>query len=284
MQSKVVTLLGLTCLLASFAFAEQESASAEVTAEKASQGEVVLKYGIFREDCYDAFFVKNDFGNSECIKFSFSKLIGILIISGAFILKVPQIISILKAGSTKGLVPFSQYAETLSFLHILGASRHLDLPISVYGETAVIIVQNIIIILLIYHYDKTVSFVEKVFFLGFFAGYGFVLLQDQHVPEEAWNVLSGSNIILNLLSRVPIIWSNFSNKSTGVLAFATFFLGWAGSVARTATVFIESDDPMYLLQFIVSLFNNTVIQVQFLLYWGSDSKADKKVQDTKKTQ
>lgn len=48
-----------------------------------------LKWFIFREDCFDTFFTKNDFFNQECIKFTILKLVGFLIIAGAFILKVP---------------------------------------------------------------------------------------------------------------------------------------------------------------------------------------------------
>ena len=48
-----------------------------------------VKFFIFREDCFDIFFTKNDFANVDCLKFTLSKLIGYLIITGAFILKVP---------------------------------------------------------------------------------------------------------------------------------------------------------------------------------------------------
>jgi hypothetical protein len=54
------------------------------------------KLFVFREDCYELFFEKLDFTNADCIKFSVSKILGYLIITGAFILKVPQILKILK--------------------------------------------------------------------------------------------------------------------------------------------------------------------------------------------
>jgi len=39
-------------------------------------------------------------------------------------------------------------------------------------------------------------------------------------------------------------------------------------VARTATVLFESDNFMYRLPFIVTLFLNTVIMIQFAMYWN----------------
>jgi len=44
---------------------------------------------IFREDCYDKFFVQKQFDDSDCLKFSLSKGIGLAIIVGSGILKVP---------------------------------------------------------------------------------------------------------------------------------------------------------------------------------------------------
>ena len=48
-----------------------------------------VKYWIFREDCFEKFFDKQDFSDQSCLKFSFSKLIGYAIITGSTILKLP---------------------------------------------------------------------------------------------------------------------------------------------------------------------------------------------------
>jgi hypothetical protein len=72
-------------------------------------------------------------------------------------------------------------------------------------------------------------------------------------------------------------------KSTGQMAFATFFLSFLGSVARLGTVLIESDDFMFKLQYIVGFILNCMIITQFGLYWSSTKKvADKKKDEKKK--
>ena len=220
------------------------------------------------------------------------KCVGYAIVGGAVILKLPQIINILKAGSTKGIPASSYYFETLVFLNTLGNARHQGLDFSDYGENAIIIVQNVIVLGLIYNYDKTISIVEKLLFSVFFCGYGFFLLSDTMVPESAWAIVSGSCIFLNCSARLPQIWSNFSNKSTGVLSFVTFFLAWAGAIARTIGVLMASDNFLYRMQFVVSASLNTIIIFQFLLYWNSDkgktkpeaAPAKDSKKDTKKTQ
>jgi mannose-P-dolichol utilization defect 1 len=66
--------------------------------------------------------------------------------------------------------------------------------------------------------------------------------------------------------------NNFKNKSTGQMAFVTFFLSFMGSIARLGTVLNESDDFMFRLQYIISFFLNLMIITQFALYWKSSAK------------
>ena len=87
------------------------------------------------------------------------------------------------------------------------------------------------------------------------------------------------------MSRLPQIYTNFRNKSTGQLAFFTFFLGFAGSAARLATVLVETDDFLYRLQYIIGTALNGMLVAQFLLYWNSGAKEQPKgkaVSDGKK--
>ena len=85
--------------------------------------------------------------------------------------------------------------------------------------------------------------IHKLAFSAFIVGYLFVL-QQQIMPEEAWNYIAGSSTFMMIISKVPQIVTNFNSQSTGNLAFVTYFLNFAGIIARFATVIIESDDFM----------------------------------------
>lgn len=213
----------------------------------AAKDAVPTKFLVFREDCFDRFIQLDLFSDVSCIKFSISKGIGYAIILGSLAFKVPQIKNILAAQSVKGLSAQSYYFETIVYINTLSYSRHLDLPFSVYGETISVLVQNTIVILLMYKFDKSIGMGEKVGVLGVLAVYAAVLVLDQGVPEQVWSAVSSSCILFNIMSRVPQIYQNFASKSTGVLAFATIFLAFAGSIARLGTVLVESDDAMYKL-------------------------------------
>jgi len=182
--------------------------SVVATSHAKTENNLPLVYGIFRQDCFEAF-SQYDFGNTECLKFSFSKLIGMVIIAGAFILKVPQIIKIVKSNSTAGISTTSYYLETINFANTAALSIHLGLQFSVYGETLVILVQNGIIILLMWSINKSISLVEKLGFLAFFGGFCYIVFEGSLVPEEAWALMSSANILLNISSRIPQVFTNF---------------------------------------------------------------------------
>ena len=116
--------------------------------------EIKTMYKIFREDCFESFFTRYDFtSDPSCLKFTFSKMVGFAVISGSVIYKVPQIMKILNAGTTKGISTSSCYAEAFVFLHTMSYSRHLGLSFTVYGENVSILIQQMILLLLVYKFD-----------------------------------------------------------------------------------------------------------------------------------
>ena len=90
----------------------------------AKKEEVKVVHYIFKEECFDAFFVRKDFSDLGCIGFTLSKLVGFAIVGGSAILKVPQIINILKAGSSEGVSSKSYYFETIVFVNTMSNARH----------------------------------------------------------------------------------------------------------------------------------------------------------------
>jgi len=56
-----------------------------------------------------------------------------------------------------------------------GLGKFSGLSFTVYGESLIIMVQNYIIILLIWSYNKSIGFVEKMFIFAFMIGYAFLL-------------------------------------------------------------------------------------------------------------
>lgn len=62
-------------------------ANGSLAGKKVASG-APLKFFIFREDCFNKF-ISYDFSDMECVKFTISKGIGLAIVAGSSILKLP---------------------------------------------------------------------------------------------------------------------------------------------------------------------------------------------------
>jgi len=96
-----------------------QSAETKEAAAPPKDGKAGVKYFIFKEGCLEKF-LKLDISDIDCIKFTISKGIGYAIVVGAGILKIPQIIKILKNGSVEGLNNYSYYIESVVYMHTTG--------------------------------------------------------------------------------------------------------------------------------------------------------------------
>jgi len=131
-----------------------------------------------------------------------------------------------------------------------GQGYFSGLSFTVYGESFIIAAQNFIIILLIWTYNKSIGFIEKLFITAFLIGYGCLLFDTMGtgiLTEEHFKIITSASTGMNMMAKLPQIYTIFSNKSTGALAFFSFFLNFAGSIARLGTVLVESDDFMFRL-------------------------------------
>lgn len=209
---------------------------------QASKDAPKLKYFVFREDCYDKFVNKQDFSDQECLKTTISKVIGMAIIVGSGIVKLPQVVKIMRNGSVQGISAMTYYLETTVYMQTAAQAMSSGLPFSVYGENLIILVQNAMIMLLIFQYNKDIGMLEVMFVIGFFGAWGFSLFAGGFMTPELWQMVSTSNSVLSLVGKGPQLWTNFCNKSTGQMAFVTFLLNFLGGIARLGTVLFESDD------------------------------------------
>ncbi|KAG9412104.1 Mannose-P-dolichol utilization defect 1 protein [Aphanomyces cochlioides] len=244
----------------------------------APEASATLLYGVFTPECFDAYFTRFDFLQVECGKAVVSKVLGYLIIVGSFILKLPQILKIVAAGNVAGLSPSSFYLEVVTFLASVIYNVIRGYPISTWGESAVILVQNVLLVVLLWYYSsapKTTQLLGVVTFVGLGAGM-------YHLPSEFDWVLPSASIPLSVAARIPQIISNFRQGHTGQLAFLTLFLNFGGSAARLFTTLQETGDQVVLLGFAISMLLNGTLLTQILIYWkATDAVLAKEAQKKK---
>jgi len=210
---------------------------------------------------------------ATCIKFIVSKMLGYLIILGSLILKVPQILNIVKAGQVKGLNIYMFLLELIGYSINLFYNYRLQFPFSTYGENVFMIVQNLVILLLFFQYERGFGFffiLVTTAYSAFFYG----LMNENVIDHKMMTLLSAMSIPIFTASKLPQIYTNFRNKSTGELSAITCILQLGGTAARVFTTLQEVDDALVLSGFLLGLALNAIITLQIFWYW-SNTNAEK---------
>mmetsp|Transcript_8394 Transcript_8394/g.14237 ORF Transcript_8394/g.14237 Transcript_8394/m.14237 type:complete len:245 (-) Transcript_8394:259-993(-) len=230
--------------------------------------------------CYENIFVHKIL-EADCLKPLISKALGIGIIGGALLLKVPQIVAILSSGTVEGLSPMAFYTE----LPLSGTNVCYNIlqgnPFSTYGEQVFISIQNAILILLLWSYMPVKPSV--VFMLGMILFFVAVFVGALSLPAEYQQILPLLSIPLMLFARLSQIVNNFKLKTTGQLSLITTLLNFIGGVARVFTTIQQVGYDYSLLSgFAASILTSGILLLQMVIYRKSKSVASKSDKESKK--
>ncbi|XP_061445524.1 mannose-P-dolichol utilization defect 1 protein isoform X1 [Rhineura floridana] len=220
---------------------------------------------ILPEHCYDELFLSFNFLHIPCLKILISKGLGFGIVAGSLMVKLPQIIKILRAKSAEGLSFHSILLELLAITGTMAYSISKTFPFSAWGEALFLMIQTVAIGFLVQyfggHTGRGVSFLVAYF--GVLA-----LLLSSLTPAGVVTALQASNMPAVVISRLLQAATNYRNGHTGQLSAVTVFLLFAGSLARIFTSIQETGDPLMALTYVVSSACNGVITGQLVYYWN----------------
>ncbi|KZT63958.1 mannose-P-dolichol utilization defect 1 protein [Daedalea quercina L-15889] len=237
-----------------------------------------LGVSIVGQHCYSSLVENLEFGDVACIKYSLSKGLGVGIVIGGSIMKVPQLLLIISARSARGISLTAYALETLAYAITLAYSYRNEFPFSTYGENLFLTIQNAFITLLIIHYPSSHQLtrapssalrVASAAFIMFLLSAAFVYL-----PKSALTPLQLATLPLSLFSKFPQIRQNHRSKSTGQLSAFAVVAQIGGCLARLFTTATEVGDLLVSAGFALALALNIILGVQMWIYWGQDEKDD----------
>lgn len=169
--------------------------------------------------CYTSLLHNIDLTDSSCVKLAISKGLGIGIIGASSIVKIPQLIKLINSQSAEGLSFLSYLLESSAYLISLSYNVRHGFPFSTYGETALILVQNIAIASLVLKYGGNGAGIAG--WLGGLIAGGAALFNEDWVGEERLSLLQATAGVLGVAAKVPQILTIWSEGGTGQLsAFA----------------------------------------------------------------
>lgn len=208
-----------------------------------------------------------------CFKILLSKALGYSIILGSILVKVPQIMKILKNQSAEGLSMFAVILELCGITFMLAYSFVKQFPFSAYGDGAFLAIQTAVIGSLILHYQGSTG--KVLAFCLSYLSFCYILMSGLTPMNVLWS-LQASIIPIIVVSKMTQALTNYRNQSTGQLSAVTCFMMFFGAVARVFTSIQETGDMMMILTYCVSTSANGLIAGQLLYYWNSDKTKIKK--------
>ncbi|KAF7980323.1 hypothetical protein HWV62_38735 [Athelia sp. TMB] len=233
-----------------------------------------LGVSIVGKKCYTSLVENLDVTDIECLKYSLSKGLGLGIVVGGSIMKVPQLLLILGARSARGLSLPAYIMETLAYAITTAYSFQHDFPFSTYGENFFLTIQNTLITLLIIAFNRGRNTTTKLVATTLSAAAAGASLYA--LPKDSLAMLQIATLPLSLFSKIPQIRQNARAQSTGQLSAVAVIAQVAGCLARLFTTAQEVKDPLIAGGFALALLLNIVLGAQMWMYWGNDGKVKEK--------
>ncbi|KAI1384312.1 mannose-P-dolichol utilization defect 1 protein [Hypoxylon trugodes] len=228
-----------------------------------------LGVSIIGDTCYKTLILELDPTDSECLKLAVSKGLGIGIIGASSIVKVPQILKLVQSQSSSGVSFLSYLLETSSYLISLAYNFRNGFPFSTYGETALILGQNVIITVLVLNYSGRASI--AALFVAALATSVVTLFNGGILDMQTLSYLQAGAGVLGVASKIPQIAAIYQQGGTGQLSAFTVFNYLAGSLSRIFTTLQEVDDKLILYGFVAGFALNLVLAAQMIYYWNAPS-------------
>ncbi|GAA5896601.1 hypothetical protein JCM8208_004243 [Rhodotorula glutinis] len=221
---------------------------------------------LFGQECYTTLVWNTDLTDERCLKLALSKGLGLGMVAGGAILKVPQILTVVKSGSARGLSLSSYVLDTAATAITVAYNLRSGFPFSTYGEMVFLLAQNAVLITLITSYSPRPTLPRLLPLALFFSTLAYALSNTALVPPSTLAFLQTLTIPISLSSKLPQIVSNARAGSTGQLSAFLVFNSLAGCLARVFTTRTETADPVLLWGFALGALLNGVLALQMVLY------------------
>ncbi|XP_013200634.1 mannose-P-dolichol utilization defect 1 protein homolog [Amyelois transitella] len=238
-----------------------------------------LLLSLLSPECYEEYFTKYNFLDVPCFKTTLSKGLGIGIIAGSILVKVPQILKILNSKSAEGINFYGVCLELFGITANFAYSYVMGFPFSAWGEGTFLAIQTAIIAALVLHYGGSSGLATV--FLGVYTGAVSSLISGYTPTDVLWSMQAATVPIILIAKTIQVV-TNYKNGSTGQLSAITCLLLFGGSIARIFTSIQETGDFIIILTYCVSTAANGALVLQLFWYWNVDKTSKNKSKKKKK--
>ncbi|XP_043112276.1 solute carrier family 66 member 3 [Puntigrus tetrazona] len=184
------------------------------------------------------------------------------------VLKFPQIFVLMRARATSGVSLNSLLLELLGFIVFMSYQMYYDYPPLTYLEYPILIAQDVIVLLLILHYNRNMK--HSLIYAALFVGGWQLLTVQKWVIDLAMSlctfISAGSK-----LAQLQCLWRS---KDSGQVSALTWALATYTCLARIFTTVITTGDTQVLIRFVVMSVLNMWVTVTVVYYKPRAVKQD----------
>ncbi|XP_075213041.1 mannose-P-dolichol utilization defect 1 protein homolog isoform X2 [Lycorma delicatula] len=204
-----------------------------------------------------------------CLKAAVSKVLGLLIVAGALMVKVPQIVKIWNNQSAAGLSFVSVLLDLYAVTAGVAYSYARGFTFSAWGDALFLLIQTVLIAVLVLHYNRSSSTASA--FLICFLAILYALVGGMTPVDYLWS-MQATSVPIMFLGKMIQAFTNYKNGSTGQLSSMTCFMLLFGSAARIFTSIQETGDNVIIITYSLATLGNAVLVSQFIYYYFTDKK------------
>ena len=182
--------------------------------------------------------------NEQLLKIG-QQFLGLLITFVSLSFKIPQIYTIIKKKSVKGLSPLSNYFDFYSILFQGLYSLHKNLSYLVYLEYFSTSIQTITIIFLYWYYSEKSTYKDYLLRFIFIISTPLIIIfsllkNGNLIPEKIWSILVLCGLPFMSISRVSQMIKIQKEKSVGAVSLMSFILRAAKNFIKVIVILFES--------------------------------------------
>lgn len=187
--------------------------------------------------------------------------------AGGLLIKMPQIVAILRTKTVKGMSEASLVTEFLACISLCAYNLLVGHPFKTWGEMALIGVQCGVQILLFWTLTtEHLSVIPRL--LGTLATFAcIIMLWIGLLPVALLPVLGLVQSGFGAFARVPQIVLNFRQRHTGNQSIITWGLSLGGNTIRIITTLASINDWIAVIGYLIAFALNFTLVLQILLFW-----------------
>ncbi|CAG9836791.1 unnamed protein product [Diabrotica balteata] len=200
----------------------------------------------------------------------FANFLSVITVAICFILKIPQILTILKVGNAKGINIIALLMELSSYTIMMSYNYRSGYAILSYLEYPIILIQEIILIVCVLYYKDMLNITSLAGASVYFLTAASFLLGM--VPLGLLAFLVPLCTPIGASSKVVQLYEILRTRNSESVSVLTWFISAFTNFTRVFTICVESMDLTLLLNFTINTFLSSSVMIA--AYWFKHPKRD----------